>query len=409
MAERRTTSSRLLAELDELDRFGRGAGGGFTRLAWSLDLRAAVDWAEQLMRDAGLGTTVDAAGNLIGRWEAGTGKAVLVGSHLDTVTAGGRFDGALGVLSALEAVRRLREQGIEPARPIWVVAFMDEEGERFGSVMLGSRAFVGDEIPPEEAERRDDDGVTLAQAMRGWGREFGELAGARAVDQVHAYLELHCELGPVLEAEGVDIGAVTEIVGLIGLSVTLSGTTNHAGTTPMQGRRDAVVGAASVISALRDRALQSGEFTATVGGIGARPGGVAAIAGECTFLVDLRAPHAAGLSAARKLLDELLSAACSTEGLSSSITEMYALEPTPMDPAIVSTTCAAAELAGLSVKRMSSGAGHDAMLLGPHVPAGMIFVPSVAGVGHAPEELTKERDIENGAAVLTEVVRRLSQ
>jgi len=409
MADQERTSNQLQSDLAALDRFGQDANGGFTRLAWSPELRAVVDWTAERMRAAGLEPEIDAAGNLIGRWQAGTGKALLVGSHLDTVTSGGRFDGALGVLTALESVRRLREQGFQPARPVWVVAFMDEEGERWNSVMIGSRAFVGDEIPPEEAGRRDDDGVALEEAMRSWGRQFADLSNARAVDRVHAYLELHCELGPVLETEGIDIGAVTEIVGLVGLRVTLGGVTNHAGTTPMPGRRDALVGAASVIRGLRDRALRSGEFTATVGAIGSRPGGIAAIPGECTFSVDLRAPEPAGLLTAREQLDDLLSAVCAAEGLSASVAEVYVLDPTPLDPDIVSTISAASQDAGLSFRRMSSGAGHDAMLLARHVPAAMIFVPSVGGIGHAPEELTEERDVENGAKVLTETVRRLAQ
>lgn len=401
-------NTRLHDDLAALDRFGRGEDGGFTRLAWSPELRAAIEWAGERMREAGLTTEIDPAGNLLGRWEVGEGKAVVLGSHLDTVTSGGRFDGALGVLTGLEAVLRLRDEGFQPAHPVWLVAFMDEEGERFSSAMLGSRAFVGDPIADEEAERMDVDGLSLGEAMRAWKRDFRRLGEARCIDDVHCYLELHCELGPVLEAHGIEIGVVTEIVGLVGLSVALEGTANHAGTTPMRGRRDALVGAASAITALRDRALESGRYMATVGTISTTPGGANAIPGSCTFSVDLRAGDEHGLAAAKASVNAVLAEVCEDENLTFTLTETYSLAPVPLDREMRALLSEAAEQAGVSHLPISSGAGHDAMLLAPHVPAGMVFVPSVGGVGHAPAELTLDADVENGAVVLTRALRRLA-
>lgn len=404
----RRETRELLEDLAALDRFGRDDSGGFTRLAWSQELLDSVHWAAGRMREAGLATEIDAAGNLIGRWEEGEGRAVVIGSHLDTVTAGGRFDGALGVLTGLEVVRRLRAEGFRPCRPIWVVAFMDEEGERFNSVMLGSRAFVGEDVPADEMERTDADRVRMGDAMRNWDREFSQISAAKRIQDVHCYVELHVELGPVLEAEGFDIGVVSEITGLIGLSATLRGVTNHAGTTPMVGRRDALVGAAEAITALRDSAVASATYMATVGSITTVPGGANAIPGACTFSIDLRATSDPGLQAARGSVNAILAQVCEAEGLTSTVTETYFLQPVPLDTQISDVLSRAAEREGLSYRRMSSGAGHDAMLLAPHVPAGMLFVPSVAGVGHAPEEFTADDDVARGAATLTSTIRELA-
>jgi len=402
-------ANELLDDLAALDRFGRDDSGGFTRLAWSNELLDSVQRVARRMREAGMATEIDAAGNLIGRWEEGEGRAVVIGSHLDTVTSGGRFDGALGVLTGVEDVRRLRAQGFRPSRPIWVVAFMDEEGERFNSVMLGSRAFVGEPVPVDEADRTDARHVSMGEAMRSWDREFSEISAAKRIEDVHCYVELHVELGPVLEAAGVDIGVVTEIVGLIGLSVTLHGVTNHAGTTPMAGRRDALVGAAKAIAAMRDQALESSTQMATVGSISTVPGGANAIPGACTFSIDLRASTDEGLHAARRSVDAILADVCEGEGLHATVTETYLLAPVPLDQEIAEVTSRVAEQEDLSHMRMASGAGHDAMLLAPHVPAGMIFVPSVAGVGHAPEEFTTDDDVARGAVALTSVIRELAR
>jgi len=398
----------LLEDLSALDRFGLDKAGGFTRLAWSEELRGAVEWAQGRMHETGLATEIDNAGNLIGRWEAGSGTALVIGSHLDTVRSGGRFDGALGVLAGIDVIRRLRARGFQPSRPIWVAAFMDEEGERFQSVMLGSRAFVGDLIPGEEGERSDSGGMTMARPMRDWDRQFPELAAARRVQDVHCYLELHAELGPVLDATGIDIGVVTEIVGLLGLAVTLEGLTNHAGTTPMVGRRDALVGAAKIISALREQALSLGH-SATVGSIAVAPGGANAVPGRCTFSIDLRAPNEAGLRAARKAVDATLAQVCEIERLQVNVEETYYLPPVPLDNELAATISSAAEQEGLSHMLMSSGAVHDAGTLAPHVPAAMILLPSVGGVGHSPAERTTDGDVARGTAVLTRVVDELTR
>src|SRR5438034_5374153 len=206
--------SRLAADLDAAARFGGDEDGGVTRLAWTAELFAAYDWLAGELRALGLEAAVDAAGNLVGRWQAGSGAAVVVGSHLDTVRRGGRFDGTLGVLTGLEAIRLLQSWGVEPARPIRLVSFMDEEGARFGTALFGSRAFAGADVAGL-GERRDSEGISLREAMAAHGRDLERVVAARAVDDAAAYLELHIEQGPVLERAGVDLGIVTAITGVV--------------------------------------------------------------------------------------------------------------------------------------------------------------------------------------------------
>jgi hydantoinase/carbamoylase family amidase len=351
------------------------------------------------MARAGLEVTLDPAGNLLGRWGTGDGTAVLIGSHFDTVERGGRFDGALGVLAGVEVVRRLQRRGLQPSRPIWVVAFMDEEGVRFGEAMMGSRAFAGEPLGPDLGARTDASGQSLASAMAEWGRRPESAHTARRVGEVGAYLELHIEQGPVLEASAKDIGVVTAIVGLEGLLVTVEGQVNHAGTTPMPYRRDPVAAAARVISSLDD-AARTGEFLATIGRLTVERGGMNTIAGRCEFSVDLRAGTADALTRARHRLDQALEAARSSHRVEAQADTLYRLSPGVMSPAIVSSLEHAAQKVGATTQRMVSGAGHDAMVLARKVPTGMLFVPSRGGVSHAAQEHSDERRIELAVAAL---------
>jgi hydantoinase/carbamoylase family amidase len=394
-------------QLGELAAIGAD-GDGVTRLAWSAELEDALDWCAGRMRDAGLAVERDPAGNLIGRWESGSGTAVVAGSHLDTVPAGGRFDGALGVLAALDAVRRLRAEGFEPARPIWVVAFMDEEGARFGTPMFGSRAFAGD-APSELGQLADRDGTALAEAMRSRGLDLAGLPRAARVDRVGAYLELHIEQGPVLEDRGLELGVVTGIDGILGLRVTFTGSAGHAGTTPMSARRDALVGAARLVGELRGAARAKGTFRATVGTIACEPGAHNVIPARARMAVDLRASDGAALDDADALVRRLVDEIATVEGLDAEIAQAFRNEPVLMAPELVAVLEQAAADAGARFVRMTSGAAHDAMVIARHAPAAMLFVPSRAGVSHAPEEFTELRLCELGAQVLARALERLTK
>jgi allantoate deiminase len=402
----RALSDTVAASLEDLARIGRGPDGGVTRVAWSPELFAAYDWAAERMRALGLDVEVDAAGNLLGRWQAGRGKAVLVGSHLDTVPAGGRFDGALGVVAAVHAVGILKEEGLEPVRPLWVVAFMDEEGTRFDAALFGSRAFAGEDVAGF-ADHVDADGVALPDAMRTAGFDLGRVAEAARIDKVRAYLELHVEQGPVLAAEGIDIGVVTSIVGLRGYRARLVGEANHAGTTPMHLRKDAFVAAARIALELREFARAREGATANVGRIAVAPGGANVVPGLADFTIDVRAPSDAGIRALERVVEETVSRVAREEGVEPELAQTFALEPLALDPRLVDRVELAAASERASSRRLPSGAGHDAMVIGRHVPAAMIFVPSRGGISHSPDEYTHPSQVELGMRVLAATLRQL--
>ena len=392
--------SSLAANLEEAARFGAD-GGGVSRFAWTSELAQANDWLVGRLQELGLETEIDAAGNVLGRWEEGEGTAVLVGSHLDTVPRGGRYDGALGVLAAIEVVRTLKREGVSLVRPLWTVSFNDEEGSRFQTGMLGSRAFIGD-LDPEDWRRRG-----VADAMAAGGFDFERLGEAKAVDRVGAYLELHIEQGPVLEQEGLDLGIVTGIAGLLGFRVRLTGEANHAGTTPMASRRDALAGAARIVLELRDEARSRGEMTANVGILTVAPGGFNVIPGTAEFTIDARAGDADAFARAEKFVRDTLERVAAEEQLELEVTETHRKPPTPLDPELQELLARGAAAEGAIARSMPSGAGHDAMVLAKHVPAAMLFVPSRAGISHSPDEYTSPEQCELGARVLARAVRAL--
>jgi allantoate deiminase len=392
--------SSLASDLEEAARIGAD-GGGVSRFAWTPELARANEWLVGRLQELGLGTEIDAAGNVLGRWEEGEGTAVLVGSHLDTVPRGGRYDGALGVLAALEVVRTLRREGVSLLRPLWIVSFNDEEGSRFQTGMLGSRAFIGD-LDREDWRRRG-----VADAMAAGGFDFERLGEAKAVDRVGAYLELHIEQGPVLEKEGLDLGIVSGIAGLLGFCVRLSGEANHAGTTPMASRRDALAGAARIVLELRDEARSRGDMTANVGILTVAPGGFNVIPGTAEFTIDARAGDANAFARAEKFVRETLERVAAEEQLELEVTETHRKQPTPLDPELQELLTRAAAAEGAIARSMPSGAGHDAMVLAKQVPAAMLFVPSRAGISHSPDEYTSPEQCELGARVLARAVRAL--
>jgi hydantoinase/carbamoylase family amidase len=390
----------LAADIEAAAQIGAD-GGGVSRFAWTPELAQANHWFVGRLEELGLEAEVDPAGNVLGRWNAGEGKAVLVGSHLDTVPRGGRYDGALGVLAALDVVRRLKAEGVEPARPLWVVSFNDEEGSRFQTGMLGSRAFCG-ELDLDDWRRRG-----VADAMAGAGFDFERLPEARGIDEVGAYLELHIEQGPVLERSGEDLGIVTAITGLLGLRVKLTGAANHAGTTPMDVRRDALAGAARIVLELREEARGRDDMTANVGKLEVGPGGFNVIPGLAEFTIDVRSPTAGGFERAEAFVRKTVNRVAAEEELDVEIWPTHRKPPVALDGGLQDTLVQAAVAEGASYRRMPSGAGHDAMVLAHQVPAAMLFVPSRAGISHSPEEFTELHHCELGARVLARAVRAL--
>jgi len=398
-------AATLTADIEAAARFG-GHGTGVTRLAWSNELRQVQDWLTEQLTALGLEVELDPAGNLIGRWNAGSSKPIAVGSHLDTVPTGGRYDGALGVLSGLQAIRLLKAKGVEPKRPLWLISFMDEEGARFGAALFGSRAFVGKDLS-DLGERRDSNGISLQEAMAELGFDFQRVPDARRVDELGGYLELHIEQGPVLESEGIEIGIVTGIVGLIGFRARFLGEADHAGTTPMLMRRDALAGAASAILALRDAGRARDDVTTNVGIISVEPGGFNVIPGVAEFTIDVRSATEDGYATLEPLVQETLGRIASEQNLELELSEAYRLPPLPLAADLIDVLEQAAAVEGATSLRMPSGAGHDAMEVGRHVPAGMLFVPSRRGISHSPEEFTEPEHCELGARVLARALETL--
>jgi hydantoinase/carbamoylase family amidase len=393
--------SSLRADLEAAAGIGADARGGVSRFAWTRELGEANAWLMDRFAELGLAVELDPAGNVLGRWESGEGKAVLLGSHLDTVPNGGRFDGALGVLAALDVMRRLKADGVEPRRPVWIVSFNDEEGARFQTGMLGSRAFCG------ECDLEDWGSRGIPEAMAEAGQDFARLTEARGVDEVGAYLELHIEQGPLLERSGVDLGIVTAITGMLGFRARFLGEANHAGTTPMEHRRDALAGAARAVLALRDEARARNDMTANVGVISAEPGGFNVVPGAAELTIDVRSPSPERYAELEPFVRETLGAIAVEEGLGFELAETHRKPPVALDPDLQDALEAAAREEGATSSRMPSGAGHDAMVLAHHVPAAMLFVPSRGGVSHSPDEFTAPEQCELGARVLARAVRAL--
>jgi hydantoinase/carbamoylase family amidase len=396
--------SSVNRDLQELATYG-ARGDAVRRLAWTDEHRAALDWWKERLERSGLEVELDPAGNLIGRWQVGEGRAVALGSHIDSGPNAGRYDGTLGVLGALAAVDLLRESGVQPRRPIWVISFMDEEGVRFGVSMMGSRAFTGDDVT-ELLECRDDDGVSIADEMRRWGLDPTATSGADRIDQIGAYLELHIEQGPVLEQEGLELGIVESIVGMIQANIRLVGEANHAGTTPMHLRHDALMGMARIALALREQAVAR-SATLTIGKAEVEPGAFTVIPGACEFSVDFRVGSPSEFDGLRALVSEVVEHVAADEGLEGEVTFSDADPPVELDATIVTGFESAAADLGVRHRRMPSGAGHDAMLIARHVPTGMLFVPSRGGISHSPAEFTDPRHCELGVQALARTLEAL--
>jgi N-carbamoyl-L-amino-acid hydrolase len=391
---------RLELSLEELSRIGETPRGGLTRLALSDDDRRARDRVVAWMRATGLAVRVDRMGNIFGE-RPGTEPLppVLVGSHLDSVPTGGRYDGQLGVLCALEAIRALDDHGVRTRHPVTLVVFTNEEGARFQPAELASGVLAG-RIPLEDAyNARDKDGVRLVDELERIGYLGPEPCAARPM---RAYLELHIEQGPLLEEGGYSVGVVEGIVAISWSRVTIRGTQDHAGPTPMRTRHDALVAAADVVAGVRRlaRDIVGGDMVATVGQLSVAPNIVNAIPGTVTLSVDVRDPSDAALDRALPMLERVVRQACEREGVRWELEHYWRVPSTPFDPLVVDTIERAARAAGARHRRLRSGAGHDAQYMATLGPAGMIFVPSRGGRSHCEEEFTPMDDIEYGATTL---------
>lgn len=396
---------RVRAHLEELYTLGCEPGRqGAWRLAFSAADRRGRDFVLDLMRQAGLAPRVDEAGNLIGTMRgSGAGQgALVIGSHIDTVPGGGMFDGALGVIGGIEVTRAMTEAGFRCRRAVEVIAFSNEEKSRFQSILGGAAAMVRGVAADELAGTSDSDGVLLTDAMRAMGLDPGSVAGARRpAGFCHAYLELHIEQGARLARAGIPIGIVTAIVGITRAYLTFKGRANHAGTTMMEDRRDALWGASDLVREVRRAALaEAGELIATVGELRVHPGAANVVPGRVDLVVELRSADESRMDRVLEALLDRASGIADAYGLLLEVDARPAGRAVPMDSRVQDAIEAAARELSLPSRRMVSWAGHDASSFAPAAPAGMIFVPSTGGISHAPDEETEWPHVEAGIRVL---------
>lgn len=398
---------RLMQSMETMWQIGATANGGVHRLTLTEEDRAARDLFRQWCEDAGLSVLVDDLGNMYAR-RAGIEDLprVMLGSHLDSVPMGGRYDGPLGVLSALEVVRTLNDLGIKTKHPIEIVNWSNEEGHRYNPGLFGSSVAIGTRAAEVAFAAVDDDGISYREALAQIGYA-GEIANRPA--DIHAYLEIHIEQGPVLEAEDLPVGLVQGINGQFWREVTVIGRAGHAGANPMQGRADALVAASRMVLGLRELALQSvGYGVVTVGKMSVAPGAMNIVPARVEFTIDARAAGADDLAMLDAGIIDIAREAEQAEGVTITVSGTEAYPPIPFDTNVIDVVREAMTAVNLPVRELWSGGGHDAGVVGLRWPAGMIFVRSKDGLSHAEAEYSSREDIEAATNVLLRAAMALA-
>jgi allantoate deiminase len=401
---------RLWRRISELGEIGRQDSGGVTRLSLTDEERTAKDMVAEYMQEAGLAVHEDAAGNLFCRREGRDpdASAVLVGSHVDSVYEGGNFDGPLGVLAGIEVVQTMEEAGVETEHPIEVVAFTDEEGARFSFGMIGSRALAG-RLSPEELKHEDESGISIAGAMRDYGLDPGRIGEAsRPEGSVAAYVELHIEQGKVLENEGLPVGVVTGIAAPVWRKFAFTGETGHAGTTPMELRRDALSAAAEVMVVIEAEASKTGTTVGTVGQLSLELGGINIIPGRVECSLDLRDIDEGTRDLVEERILERARETCEKRTVGFETEVLQRMAPASCSEKVRRAAESACEMLGIRPYSLASGAAHDGMQLVGLCEMGMIFVRSKNGVSHSPDEWSSNEDCTAGANVLYHTVLALA-
>ncbi len=400
------SQDRLLGRLDELATIGPIDGGGSCRLALTDADRDGRDLVVTWMKDLGLEVAIDGVGNIIGTWNVGTGSPVMTGSHIDTVRTGGRFDGNLGVIAGLEVIETLMAAGLTPARPLSVGVFTNEEGARFQPDMLGSLVYVGG-LPLESVlDTIAIDGAVLGDELQRIGYAGSAPCPSAAP---HAFVELHIEQGPRLEAEGIQIGAVTGVQGISWQEVTIAGQSNHAGTTPMSLRHDPAYIAAEIAVYLRQIANEyGGNQVCTVGKIDLHPNLINVVPKSATLTLDVRNTDEKILCEVESKITQKIAQLATAEGVSISSRVLARFEPVEFDDQVTGLIEDLANHHNRSVMRMPSGAGHDAQMLARVCPSSMIFTPSVQGISHNTAEFTHTDDLVAGTNILMDTMWALA-
>lgn len=404
----RVNIDRLKQDLEELGRIGRDEHGGVSRPSFSPADFEARAWLKKKIEEAGLCYRQDGAGNQFGRVEC-QGKTVMAGSHIDTVPNGGMFDGAVGVVAALEAVRRIMEEKIPVAKALEVASFTDEEGNLVGD-FLGSRAFLGLLDESEIRNGRTSFGMPFRDVLK--RTEFtvdGILAAHKGRPELEAYIELHIEQGPVLEDEGVPIGIVERIAGKHYRECAFIGESGHAGTTPLELRRDAFLGLADfALKATQHVAVKHYGSMLTIGKAALHPGSFSVIPGRADFTLEFRSASLEALAAIEKEVFALAEDIASTRGLTFASRVVDKTTPVTIAPRMLKLMEEECGTLGYRSMRLASGAGHDAQILAGACDAGLIFIPSPDGVSHSPAESVDWDDLEKGANLLLRTLVRLA-
>jgi N-carbamoyl-L-amino-acid hydrolase len=400
--------ARLQGRIAALAKFGANPEGGVSRVAFSAADIAGRQYVSQLMRDAGLVVRVDTAGNIIGRREGSDPRlpVIMAGSHIDSVPGGGNYDGDVGVLGAIEVAQVLQERGVRLRHPLEIVSFTDEEGGLVGSLAMTGR------LEPAALDVTSHSGKTIREGIRSVGGDPEQLEQARRKPgELKAFIELHIEQGAVLDEGDIDIGVVEGIVGIRWWDMTIHGVANHAGTTPMNRRRDALMSAAEVVLAVNRVATRMpGRQVATVGRIRAEPGAPNVIPGTVVMTLEIRDLESKKMTEVFDAIQAETSKIAQERQTPITFTALkVASDPAPTDERMRSIISKAANSLGLTHMLMPSGAGHDAQDMTHLAPTGMIFVPSVAGVSHSPKEFTSSKDMANGANVLLQTVRAIDR
>ncbi len=399
----RVNADRIEQRILKLGKFGKNPEGGVSRVAFSDADVAGRAYIKELMQAAGLTVRIDAAGNVIGRRDGSDSSlpAIMFGSHIDSVPGGGNYDGDVGVIGAIEVAQVLQENNITTRHPLEVISFTDEEGG-----LVGSRAIIG-HLSEKALGVVSHSGKTIGEGIRFVGGDPDRLDEARLEPgDLKAFIELHIEQGSFLYDEGIDIGVVEGIVGINWWDVVIEGFANHAGTTPMNKRRDAMLAAAELTLAVNDVVTSvPGRQVGTVGRIRAEPGAPNVIPGRVVMSLEIRDLSATKI---QDLFNDIKGRAAAIEKKYETPISFHHIDvdavPAPTDKGMRKIIAGAAESLGLSYKLMPSGAGHDAQDMARIAPTGMIFVPSVGGISHSPEEFTRPVDMANGANVLLQTV-----
>ena len=404
-------TGRIATDLEGLKQFTATPGNGCTRLPFTKEAREAVEYLKGIMAEAGLEVYEDVVGNVFGimKGEDTEAPCVMMGSHYDSVRNGGNFDGIAGVVCAIEAARQLKERGIKPKRNFVVVGFCDEEGMRFGTGYFGSGAMLGKRDVEYCKKFKDTDGISIYDAMVSYGLDPERIGEAKWPDgSIGSFMELHIEQGPVLDAEKIELGLVDCIVGIQRYMVTVHGRADHAGTTPMDMRLDAVDAATKVISRIPDWAREKGNGTvATTGYIKTTPGGMNIVAEKVEFTVDIRSTNNDYINDITTKIRVALEIETQKMGGSYEMDNKLTITPVKLSEEMLQIMEDDCKAKGISCKRLPSGAGHDSLEIGQVLPAVMLFVPSIGGRSHCPVEFTKYSDFAKASVIMTDLAQDL--